>query len=48
MKTFYIINIQTDEVLGTVTAIDTLSAEYKACGIWEEIPSTDLAAFTEI
>jgi hypothetical protein len=48
MKTYYIINYQTDEVLGTVRATDILSAELKACEIWADIPSTNLLAFTEI
>lgn len=47
MRTYYIYNIATDEYLGEVIASDTLSAEFKACGMFDEIPSEYLLAFTE-
>lgn len=48
MKTYYIINFQNDEVLGTVTATSIKDAEYKAAGIWQDVQSDDLMAFTEV
>lgn len=47
MKTYYIYNIATDEYLGKVEANSTISAERKACGIFTEIDSNLIAAFTE-
>ena len=47
MKTFEIINLNTDEKLGEVKANNVIDAEYKACGIWPEVPSQLIAAFTK-
>ena len=46
MKTYIIIDLSTDEVLGTVNAYDVISAEYKACGIWTTVNSDYIAAFS--
>ena len=46
MKTFYIMNLATDEWLGEVEALDIAGAEFKACGIWADIDSDYLVAFT--
>ena len=47
MNTYYIYNIYTDEYLGTVEAGNTVSAERKACGIWTEIDTEAIAAYSE-
>lgn len=47
MKTFYIYNISNDEYLGEVTAYDILSAERKAFGIFPDVNSDYIAAFSE-
>jgi hypothetical protein len=46
MKEYIIIDLSTDEVLGTVRAYDIISAEYKACGIWATVKSDYIAAFS--
>lgn len=46
-KTYEIINLNTDEKLGEVEATNVVNAEYKACGIWPEVPSQLIAAFTK-
>lgn len=47
MKTYEIINLNTDEKLGEVTAENVNKAEYKAWGIWTDVPSQFIAAFTK-
>lgn len=47
MKTYEIFNLNTDEKLGEVIAENVIKAEYKACGIWKEVPSNLIAAFTK-
>ncbi len=47
MKTYEIINLNTDEKLGEVTAENVNKAEYKAWGIWTDVPSQLIAAFTK-
>lgn len=47
MTTYYIYNIATDEYLGEVIAFTINGAEYKACGIFTDIPVEYIAAFTE-
>ena len=46
MKTYYIMNLATDEWLGEVEAYDIDSAEFKACGIWTNIDSVYIVAFS--
>lgn len=46
MKTYEIINLNTNEKLGEVEASNIVNAEYKACGIWPNVPSQLIAAFT--
>lgn len=48
MKTFYIYNIATDEYIGEVKAIDTVSAEFKAIKELNiQFNSDYVAAFSE-
>lgn len=47
MKTYEIENIATGEKLGEVIAANVTSAEYKACGIWTDVPTDYIAAFTK-
>lgn len=47
MKTYIIRYFQTDEILGEVIATSILNAELKACGIWSDVRSEDLIAFTK-
>lgn len=47
MRTYFIYDISTDELLGEVEATSVLDAERKALRIYEDIESTNIAAFTE-
>lgn len=47
MKTYEIINLNTDEKLGEVIAENVVKAERKAYGIWTDIPSQLIAAYTK-
>ena len=46
MKKYYIYDMQTDELLGTVNEVNIISAERKACGLFNK-GSEDIYALTE-
>ncbi len=46
MNTYYIYDISNDNFLGTVEANSIAGAERKACGIFTEIDSNYIAAFS--
>ena len=46
MKTYYIYNISNDEYLGEVKANSIVDAEYKACGVFLDVESDYISAFT--
>lgn len=46
MKTYNIYDMQTDELIGQVEAVDIIKAEYKACEVFDK-GSNDIYALTE-